>query len=753
MNFLKDGGVYEISSAKQSQTNSIIKNYQSKVSEYKFSKQSKKKISGRKNSLQSPFAQQNERYIALFDYGGYGENELKLRKNDEVEIISRDESIRTNWWEGRIGEKTGWFPKMYVSRRVGKSSAYRKATPRQLNLNEIVMNETIGQGGFAKVYKGTWMNQEVAVKEFRDNQTENSIKHEARMFWLLRHPNIISLLGVCNKPPNYFLVMDYAKGGPLSKILRDNMLPPKIIVDWATQIAKGMKYLHSDAPLSIIHRDLKSTNILIYETIENGSLENKTLKITDFGLSRPACQTTLLTAAAGTFEWMAPEVFRDHKISKFSDVWSYGVVLWELLTSQVPYKDFNQWQIIVGVGKGSLKLYIPDSCPQDFKQLLQDCWQTNSKMRPTFEYMLNELEKIRDSSFIHQEESYKLLQTEWINEIGREMESRRSQSSRDVDTKEKSIELFLENVFEGIKQEYKELQLRELELFEKQIYVTVKQMNISRVRNKKKIFSWMRRRPKNISLPTGFRHQLHTVVEEIHPNSPGFSDKLNLTVQRFRLQTDNLEACSSSHTNEIANLEPKKTIENALRSVFNVVILVPLGRNENVGITKWKRTSILPPNNNGKIASRPLDLSLKQETSQSMEPESFKYKTFTSPPSSNKPFHVEIKQNATKSIVLVRGNNPIIDTDSSSVFSNRNNSISARASILSSQMSRSLSSITNVSNGSPATHVDKYGSITSIKHIQQHQEKIVNRESLQNLSANRVAELRNFFTHVFTSPF
>ena len=98
------------------------------------------------------------------------------------------------------------------------------------------------------------------------NQTESAevsvenIRKEAQLFWLLRHPNVIALKGVCLKMPNLCLVMEYARGGQLNVVVQKYSLPPEVIVDWALQIARGMQYLHEEARVHVVHRDLKSSN-------------------------------------------------------------------------------------------------------------------------------------------------------------------------------------------------------------------------------------------------------------------------------------------------------------------------------------------------------------------------------------------------------------------------------------------------------------------------------------------------------------
>uniref|UniRef100_A0A8C3XNU9 mitogen-activated protein kinase kinase kinase n=1 Tax=Chelydra serpentina TaxID=8475 RepID=A0A8C3XNU9_CHESE len=255
----------------------------------------------------------NPFWTAVFDYEAVGDEELTLRRGDLVEVLSQDSAVSGDegWWTGKIEDKVGVFPCDYVA---------------SISFQELLLDEIIGVGGFGKVYKGVWRGEEVAVKAARQDPDEDigttteSVRQEARLFCMLHHPNIIALKAVCLQPPNLCLVMEYARGGPLNRALAGRKVPPHVLVNWAVQVARGMNYLHNEAMVPIIHRDLKSINILILEKMEDGELGGRTLKITDFGLAREWHRTTKMSAA-GTYAWMAPEVIRLSRFSKSSDVW------------------------------------------------------------------------------------------------------------------------------------------------------------------------------------------------------------------------------------------------------------------------------------------------------------------------------------------------------------------------------------------------------------------------------------------------
>ncbi|KAI9538682.1 hypothetical protein NQZ68_012335 [Dissostichus eleginoides] len=218
-------------------------------------------------------AANNPYWTAVFDYEATADEELTLRRGDLLEVLSKDSKVSGDegWWTGKIQDKVGIFPCNYVTR--GGAANYQQLTaggvgdcPLEIDFSELSLEEVIGAGGFGKVYKGLWLLEEVAVKAARQDPDEDisvtaeSVRQEARLFWMLRHPNIISLRGVCLREPNLCLVMEYARGGALNRALAGKKVPPRVLVNWAVQIATGMDYLHNQAFVPIIHRDLKSSN-------------------------------------------------------------------------------------------------------------------------------------------------------------------------------------------------------------------------------------------------------------------------------------------------------------------------------------------------------------------------------------------------------------------------------------------------------------------------------------------------------------
>ena len=211
--------------------------------------------------------------VVIGDFNGLYGDELSFKVGEEIEIISKDTVVSRNigWWTGRDSKgKIGIFPAASVSCDIqgGEkgSNSGNSAYPLEIKNSEIDMKEVIGIGGFGKVYRALYKGEEVAVKVAKTT-TYDSLKAvqdviaEAEKFAHLAHINICALVGVV-LVKDVCLVMECAQGGALSEVLHkgNNSFPIDVIIDWASQIASGMHYLHHEADPSLIHRDLKTSN-------------------------------------------------------------------------------------------------------------------------------------------------------------------------------------------------------------------------------------------------------------------------------------------------------------------------------------------------------------------------------------------------------------------------------------------------------------------------------------------------------------
>ncbi|XP_044228302.1 mitogen-activated protein kinase kinase kinase 21 isoform X1 [Thunnus albacares] len=482
----------------------------------------------------APLCPTRSLWTAAYDYEASGEDELSLRRGDVVEVLSKDAAISGDegWWTGKINHRVGIFPSNYVTYQpaiyrlpaTSGSVGVRErvpSSPVQIPFSELVLEEIIGVGGFGKVYRGTWKDQEVAVKAARQDPDEDitaaagSVKQEAKLFSMLQHPNIIKLEGVCLEEPNLCLVMEYARGGTLNRVLTGRRIPPHILVNWAVQIARGMHYLHEEAVVPIIHRDLKSSNILLLETIENDDIGRKTLKITDFGLAREWHRTTKMSAA-GTYSWMAPEVIKSSLFSKGSDVWSYGVLLWELLTGEVPYRGIDGLAVAYGVAVNKLTLPIPSTCPEPFAKLMEECWDQDPHVRPSFSCILEQLSAIEEAVMATMpQDSFHSMQDDWRVEI-QEMFDELRTKEKELRSREEELTraaLQQKSQEELLKRREQQLAEREINVLERELNILIFQLNKDKPNVKKRKGKFKRSRLKlkdgnRISLPSDFQHKI-----------------------------------------------------------------------------------------------------------------------------------------------------------------------------------------------------------------------------------------------------
>jgi hypothetical protein len=251
---------------------------------------------------------------------------------------------------------------------------------RVINWKEIkIEKRPIGRGVFGIVYRGEWRGATVAVKKLIGNLGEkemNELYREATLLEkLCHHPHVVNYIGLVKSPDVCLVTQFYPKGSLYEIVVRRRQeLPWKAVVGMARDAAAGVLHLHAE---HVIHRDIAARNCLVDS--------NNRVVVTDFGLSRVKTSAYLMSNNNfGPVAWMAPEALLERKFSEKSDAYSFGVMLWELVArkSQV-YPDESPYNIAVQVIEGRRPV-IPDSCPQEFRELMNDCWQKDPEARPDF---------------------------------------------------------------------------------------------------------------------------------------------------------------------------------------------------------------------------------------------------------------------------------------------------------------------------------------------------------------------------------
>ncbi|XP_008775400.1 serine/threonine-protein kinase STY13-like [Phoenix dactylifera] len=266
-----------------------------------------------------------------------------------------------------------------------------------INPKQLFVGPRIGEGAHAKVYEGKYRNQNVAVKIVNRGHTpEEAAKREARfmrevtMLSRVQHKNLVKFIGAC-KEPVMVVVTELLLGGSLRKYmlnLRPRSLEPRAAVGFALDIARAMECLHSHG---IIHRDLKPENLLL-------TADQRTVKLVDLGLARQETLTEMMTAETGTYRWMAPELYStvtlrhgekkhyNHKV----DVYSFAIVLWELLHNRLPFEGMSNLQAAYAAAFKNMRPSA-ENLPEELALILTSCWKEDPNSRPNFSQIVHML--------------------------------------------------------------------------------------------------------------------------------------------------------------------------------------------------------------------------------------------------------------------------------------------------------------------------------------------------------------------------
>ncbi|XP_056620077.1 mitogen-activated protein kinase kinase kinase 7 isoform X1 [Triplophysa dalaica] len=249
----------------------------------------------------------------------------------------------------------------------------------EIEYADIEVEEVVGRGAFGVVCKAKWKARDVAIKTIESESERNAFIVELRQLSRVNHPNIVKLYGSCNNP--VCLVMEYAEGGSLYNVLHGAEPLPHYTashaMSWCLQCSQGVAYLHGMKPKALIHRDLKPPNLLL---VAGGTV----LKICDFGT---ACDIqTHMTNNKGSAAWMAPEVFEGNNYSEKCDVFSWGIILWEVITRRKPFDEIGgpAFRIMWAVHRGTRPPLIKN-LPKHIESLMTRCWSKDPSQRPSME--------------------------------------------------------------------------------------------------------------------------------------------------------------------------------------------------------------------------------------------------------------------------------------------------------------------------------------------------------------------------------
>ncbi|KAH9747257.1 protein kinase domain-containing protein [Citrus sinensis] len=317
----------------------------------------------------------------------YSRSELKGNESLQSEVVNH-RIQESDYEEGRLDLPTAGIP--LVDLALGNFDISTLQIIKNEDLEEL---KELGSGTFGTVYHGKWRGTDVAIKRIKKSCFTGRSSEQERLtleFWReaeilskLHHPNVVAFYGVVQDGPGGTLatVTEFMVNGSLRHVLlsKERHLDRRKRLIIAMDAAFGMEYLHSK---NIVHFDLKCDNLLV-------NLKDPIrpiCKVGDFGLSKIKRNTLVTGGVRGTLPWMAPELLNgsSSKVSEKVDVFSFGIVLWEILTGEEPYANMHYGAIIGGIVNNTLRPPVPGFCDSEWRLLMEQCWAPDPVVRPSF---------------------------------------------------------------------------------------------------------------------------------------------------------------------------------------------------------------------------------------------------------------------------------------------------------------------------------------------------------------------------------
>ncbi|XP_041846952.1 tyrosine-protein kinase ITK/TSK [Melanotaenia boesemani] len=274
---------------------------------------------------------------------------------------------------------------------VGGCSEEAAEDQWEVNPEELVIGQELGSGQFGLVLDGRWRDKKVAVKMVREEcMSDEDFKEEAKVMMRLHHCKLVQLYGVCTQCSPMCLVFEFMENGCLSDYLRERKgrLSQDTMLGMCLDVSEGMAYLESS---NFIHRDLAARNCLVSSSNE--------VKVSDFGMTRFVLDDQYTSSQCSKFpvKWSAPEVIKYSKFSSKSDVWSFGVLMWEVYNEgRFPYENRSNSEVVESLNAG-LRLLKPRLVPDSVHVLMEWCWKEKPEDRPSFALLVHELATLTDT--------------------------------------------------------------------------------------------------------------------------------------------------------------------------------------------------------------------------------------------------------------------------------------------------------------------------------------------------------------------
>ncbi|XP_062231904.1 serine/threonine/tyrosine-protein kinase HT1-like [Phragmites australis] len=297
----------------------------------------------------------------------------------------------------KIARRTSSWPTRNLDNEMTKVAALEILERWTVDRSQLLIGHRFASGAYSRLFHGIYKEEPVAVKFIRQpddgedeelsSRLQKQFTAEVTILARLQHRNVIKLVGACNCPPVFCVITEFLSGGSLRAFLRKlerKTLPLEKVISIALDIVRGLEYIHSQG---IIHRDVKPENILF-----DGEL---CAKVVDFGVACEEAYCNILEDDPGTYRWMAPEMYKHKPYGRKVDVYSFGLLLWELVTGTIPYEDMTPIQAAFAVVNKNLRPVIPSSCPAPLQLLIVQCWSSQPEKRPEFRQIVQILENLK----------------------------------------------------------------------------------------------------------------------------------------------------------------------------------------------------------------------------------------------------------------------------------------------------------------------------------------------------------------------
>jgi c-src tyrosine kinase len=276
-------------------------------------------------------------------------------------------------------------------------------TSSTIDYRELYVGKLIGSGEFAEVYEGTYRKARVAIKVLKEPTSASLFLHEADIMSALKHPNLVHFLGVAQKPDNIiYIVTEFMVKGSLLHYLTTrgrSVISQKDLLSFAIDTCEGLTYLEEN---HIVHRDVAASNVLI--------ADDNTAKVSDFGLAKFVETTGKENGNKDSNEniittekikcrtkWTAPEALESKRYTHKSDMWSYGILLWEIFSyGRCPYPRIPANDVLLNLKQGH-RMEPPDGCPLEVGDIMRQTWHADPDRRPSFTQVLERLKRLNSS--------------------------------------------------------------------------------------------------------------------------------------------------------------------------------------------------------------------------------------------------------------------------------------------------------------------------------------------------------------------